>query len=85
MENTAALAETVRTSMERHHVPGVAVGLYDGEEEYAGRYVVGGTGDSVELRIRRFGLALRGGLRRSFGDLRDEPGGAAPGPGRLLC
>jgi hypothetical protein len=32
MENTAALAETVRTSMERHHVPGVAVGLYDGKK-----------------------------------------------------
>ena len=30
MENRATLAETVRTSMERHRVPGVAVpGLYD--------------------------------------------------------
>jgi hypothetical protein len=64
MENKAALAETVRTSMERHHVPGVAVGFYDGEEEYAGRYVVGGTGDSVELRIE--GSALR--FEAAYGD-----------------
>ena len=33
MENRPALAEAVRTSMERHRVPGVAVGLYDGEKE----------------------------------------------------
>jgi CubicO group peptidase (beta-lactamase class C family) len=34
MEDTAALAETIRKSMERHSVPGVAVGIYDGGREY---------------------------------------------------
>jgi CubicO group peptidase (beta-lactamase class C family) len=34
MENKATLAETVRTSMEQHRVPGAAIGLYDGQEEY---------------------------------------------------
>ena len=40
MQNRATLAETVRTSMERHRVPGVAVGLYDGGEEYVASFGV---------------------------------------------
>src|SRR5918994_3686410 len=49
MENTAALAETVRTSMERHHVPGVTVGLYDGEEEYVACFGVTSVENPLEV------------------------------------
>jgi CubicO group peptidase (beta-lactamase class C family) len=33
MRNKEALSETIRASMERHAVPGVALGIYDGGEE----------------------------------------------------
>jgi CubicO group peptidase (beta-lactamase class C family) len=49
MENTAALAETVRTSMERHHVPGVTVCLYDGEEEYVACFGVTSVENPLEV------------------------------------
>jgi CubicO group peptidase (beta-lactamase class C family) len=49
MENSAALAEMVRTSMERHRVPGVAVGLYDGEEEYVASFGVTSVENPLEV------------------------------------
>src|SRR5829696_5385268 len=48
MGNKATLAETIRASMERHRVPGVAIGLYDGEEEYVEGFGV----TSVENPLR---------------------------------
>lgn len=49
MENRAALAEAVRTSMELHRVPGVAVGLYDGEEEYLASFGVTSVENPLEV------------------------------------
>lgn len=49
MENRATLAETVRTSMERHRVPGVAVGLYDGGEEYVASFGVTSVENPLEV------------------------------------
>ena len=37
MRNKEALSETIRASMERHAVPGVALGIYDGGEELTER------------------------------------------------
>lgn len=38
MEKQKALAETIEASMDRHRVPGVAVGVYGGGEEYLGGF-----------------------------------------------
>ncbi len=49
MEHRATLAETVGTSMERHRVPGVAVGFYDGEEEHVAGFGVTSVENPLEV------------------------------------